>query len=339
LGPPVTLCGTGSISFGPHVVSYVADTLGYPLTYHWDFGTGGAGDTSNILNPTFVYSTPGDFVTALQVTSPVGCTAMAYDSVHVIGPFPMQHSPDTTICIGGLAILQSGGAYNYNWSPANTLNTTVGDSVIARPSVTTDYTVIGEDKYKCFLDTANIKVTVDSLPLVTIPAPEPVLAGSDVQIDPTVSADVVSWAWSPPLYLSCTDCASPVSTPLAPTTYTVTVTTAAGCTSSTSVNIRLLCLQSGVYMANAFSPNGDGNNDYFYPTGSGVKVVKSFQVYSRWGQLLYSRTDFPPNDKKYGWDGNLNGIPQPADTYVYVTEMICFTGENFVLKGTVELLR
>ncbi len=339
LGPPVTLCGTGSISYGPHVVSFVADTLGYPLTYHWDFGTGAAGDTSNILNPTFVYTTPGDFVTALQVTSPVGCTAMAYDSIHVIGPFPMQHSPDTTICIGGLAILQSGGAFNYNWSPANTLNTKIGDSVIARPTVTTDYTVIGEDKYKCFLDTANIKVTVDSLPVVTIPPPEPVLAGSDVQIDPTVSADVVSWAWSPPTYLSCTDCASPVSTPLAPTTYTVTVTTAAGCTSSTSVNIRLLCLQSGVYMANAFSPNGDGNNDYFYPTGSGVKVVKSFQVYSRWGQLLYSRTDFPPNDKKYGWDGNLNGIQQPADTYVYVTEMICFTGENFVLKGTVELLR
>ena len=92
-------------------------------------------------------------------------------------------------------------------------------------------------------------------------------------------------------------------------------------------------------MANAFSPNFDGNNDYFYPTGSGVKVVKSFQVYSRWGQLLYSRTKFPPNDKKYGWDGNLNGIPQPSDTYVYVAEMICFTGENFVLKGTVELLR
>ncbi len=339
LGPPVTLCGVGSISYGPHVVSFVADTLGYPLTYHWDFGTGVTTDTSNILNPTFNYATPGDFVTAFQVTSPVGCTAMAYDSVHVIGPFPMLHSPDTTICIGGLAILQASGASTYDWSPASSLNITKGDSVIARPVSTTDYTVIGEDSYKCFLDTATIKVTVDSLPAVSIPTPDPVLAGSDVQLDPNVSADVVSWDWTPPLYLSCTDCATPVSTPLAPTTYTVTVKTAAGCISSASVTIKLLCLQSGVYMANAFSPNNDGNNDYFYPTGSGVKMVKSFQVYSRWGQLLYSRTDFPPNDKKYGWDGNLNGMPQPSDTYVYVTEMICFTGENFVLKGTVELVR
>ena len=219
------------------------------------------------------------------------------------------------------------------------MNKTTGDSVIARPPGTTRYTVIGEDKYKCFYDTAGVKVTVDSLPLVTIPSPSPVLAGTDVQIEPIVSTDVVSYSWSPPLYLNCTDCASPISTPMAPATYTVIVKTAKGCTSSATVTIRLICLQSGVNMANAFSPNFDGNNDYFYPTGSGVKLVKSFQVYSRWGQLLYSRTNFPPNDKKYGWDGNLNGLPQPADTYVYVTEMICFSGENFVLKGTVELLR
>ena len=339
LGPPVTLCGVGSISYGPNVVSYVADTLGYPLTYHWDFGTGVPADTSNLVNPTFGYSTPGDFITSFQVSSPVGCVAKAYDSVHVIGPFPMPVSPDTTICIGGVAYLQAYGANNYLWSPANSLNKTTGDSVVAKPSVTTQYRVIGEDKFKCYFDTAGIKVIVDSLPLVKIPTPNPVLSGTEVQLEPIVSDDVISYNWTPPLYLNCTDCATPISTPLAPTSYTLTVKTATGCTSSTTVTIKLLCLQSGVYMANAFTPNFDGNNDYFYPTGSGVKIVKSFQVYSRWGQLLYSRTDFPPNDKKYGWDGNLNGLPQPADTYVFVVEMICFSGENFVLKGTVELLR
>lgn len=341
LGAPSVLCGVGSISYGPYVVSYVNDTLPllFPLTYHWDFGTGNPGDTSNVRNPTFNYNTPGNFTTSFQVSSPVGCTAMAYDSVHVIGPFPMAVSPDTTICIGGIAFLSASNANNYSWVPGNTLNKTTGDSVIAKPTFTTVYSVIGDDQYKCFTDTANIRVTVDSLPSVTIPQPNPVLAGTDVVIEPIVSADVVSYDWSPPLYLNCTDCATPISTPLAPITYSVTVKTADGCTSTTSVKVRLLCLQSGVYMANAFTPNFDGNNDYFYPTGSGVKLVKSFQVYSRWGQLLYSRVNFPPNDFKYGWDGNLNGIPQPSDTYVYVAEMICFTGENFVLKGTVELLR
>jgi hypothetical protein len=180
-----------------------------------------------------------------------------------------------------MAILEASNAFNYAWAPANTLNTATGDSVVARPSFTTVYTVIGEDQYKCYLDTASIRVNVDSLPLVTIPTPNPVLSGTDVQIEPIVSADVVSYEWSPPLYLNCTDCATPIATPLAPTTYTVTVTTANGCTSSNSVTIRLLCLQSGVYMANAFSPNFDGNNDYYYPTGTGVRIVKSFQVFSR----------------------------------------------------------
>jgi gliding motility-associated-like protein len=339
LGPPVVLCDTGSVTFGPHVISYVADTLGYPLAYHWDFGTGMPADTSNVLNPTFHYYNPGNFVTAFQVQSPVGCVAYAYDSVHIVGRFPMPVSPDTTICIGGLAILEASGAFTYNWSPGSTLNITTGDSVVARPLSTTTYTVVGEDKLHCFLDTGQVKVTVDSLPLVTIPAPAPVLAGTDVQIDPQMSADVISYEWSPPQYLNCTDCAAPISTPEAPVTYTVTVKTAAGCTSSASVTIRLLCQQNGVYMANAFTPNFDGNNDYFYPTGTGVKLVKSFQVYSRWGQLLYSRKDFPPNDYHFGWNGTLNGTQQPMDTYVYVAEMICFTGESFILKGTVELLR
>ena len=341
LHSPTTLCGVGSISYGPYVVSYVNDTLPlqFPLTYHWDFGSGNPADTANTKFATFNYSVPGNFITSFQVSSPVGCTTTVVDSVHIIGPFPMPVSPDTTICIGSFAKLYASNANSYLWAPGNSLNKTTGDSVVARPTFTTVYSVIGTDKYKCYMDTADVKVTVDSLPLVRIPTPNPVLAGTDVPIEPIVSADVVSYDWSPPLYLNCTDCASPISTPLAPISYTVTVKTAIGCTSSTTVNIRLLCLQSGVYMANAFSPNFDGHNDYFYPTGSGVKVVKSFQVYSRWGQLLYSRTNFPPNEYKYGWDGNLNGIQQPADTYVYVAEMICFTGENFILKGTVELLR
>jgi gliding motility-associated-like protein len=341
LGPPVTLCGLGSISYGPHVVNYAYDTLPalYPVTYHWDFGTGVATDTSNVLNPTFDYTTPGAYVTTLKVTSAVGCTSYAYDSVRIVGPFVMPTSPDTTICIGGSATLWASNADLYSWAPASTLDKTFGDTVVAKPPGDTKYTVIGIDKYRCFLDTGYINVLVDSLPIATIPTPNPVLAGSDVLLEPIVSADVVSYNWSPPLYLTCTTCANPVSNPLAPTTYTLAVSTARGCTSSTTVDIKLLCLQSGVNMANAFSPNFDGNNDYFYPSGSGVKLVKSFQVYSRWGQLLYSRTMFPPNDKKYGWDGTLNGMPQPSDTYVFVAEMICFTGENFVLKGTVELLR
>ena len=92
-------------------------------------------------------------------------------------------------------------------------------------------------------------------------------------------------------------------------------------------------------MPNAFSPNHDGNNDYFYPVGSGVKMIRTFQVYSRWGQLLYTKKDMPANNSSYGWDGTFNGTIQPVGTYVYMVNVECFTGETFMLKGTVELLR
>lgn len=339
LGPPVVLCDTGSISYGPHVVNWALDSLGYPVTYHWDFGTGAAKDTSDVLNPTFNYQTPGNFVTTLQVTSKVGCINTAIDSVHVIGPFPMSVSPDTTICIGNTVILWADSANSYVWSPSATLNKNIGDSVIARPLTTTTYRVIGEDKYKCFFDTATTKVTVDTMPKITILPLYAVLPGTDLVIEPQGSADIVSWNWTPPLYLNCTDCQSPITTPLAPIDYQLKVTTASGCSSTTTISVKLLCAENAVHMANAFTPNFDGNNDYFYPSGFGVKLVRLFQVFSRWGQLLYERKEFPPNDKKYGWDGNLYGMKQPSGTYVYVVNMECFTGENFILKGTVELLR
>ncbi|MBS1948241.1 MAG: PKD domain-containing protein [Bacteroidetes bacterium] len=339
LGLPIVLCDTGSVKFYPQILSFVADSLGYPLTYHWDFGTGNAGDTSNILNPEFHFYRPGDFVASLVVQSPIGCVANAYDSLHIVPRLAMPVPPDTTICIGGSAILKASGAYTYNWSPALSLNKDVGDSVIATPKATTTYTVIGEDKYHCFLDTVQTTVNVNALPAISLPPEYAVLPGDAVTIEPTVSSDVVSWSWSPPDYLNCTDCASPTSAPLTPTVYTLTVKTAIGCTSSATVRVRLLCSERAVQMANAFSPNGDGNNDFFYPSGQGIKLVKKFQVYSRWGQLLFSKSNFPPNDRRYGWDGSLNYEPQPSGTYVYLVEIECFTGETFFVKGTVELIR
>jgi len=99
------------------------------------------------------------------------------------------------------------------------------------------------------------------------------------------------------------------------------------------------CSVIAVHMPNDFSPNLDGYIDFFYPVGSGVKMIRSFQVYSRWGQLLYTKKDMPANNSSYGWDGTFNGTIQPVGTYVYMVNVECFTGETFMLKGTVELLR
>jgi len=339
LGPPIVLCDTGTAYFSPKISSMLLDSLGQPLKYHWNFGTGNARDTANSRDTSFVYTRPGDYYATLEVWSPAGCYELAIDTIHVIPHFTMQFPNDTTICVGQSVPFTVQGADTYQWLPNTSLHDIKGNTAIGTPSDTTTYYVVGYDKYHCFADTVNFKVLVDPLPTVSVVPVGTILAGTSATLETKVSPDVVGWSWSPPTYLSCVNCESPITTPNIPMKYTVTVTTAHGCQANADVTIALGCSEKAVHIPNAFSPNHDGNNDYFYPVGSGVKIIRYFQVYSRWGQLLYSKKDMPANDQSWGWDGTFGGVIQPVGTYVYMVGVECFTGENFVLKGTVELLR
>jgi gliding motility-associated-like protein len=317
----------------------VADTLGLPLTYHWNFGTGQPADTANTANAGFDYHNPGKYFASLQILSPIGCWVQAIDTVLAIAPIRLKYVSDTGICRGNSIDFRLTGADTYTWFPDSSLSDIQGGSAIARPDSTTTYRVVGKDKYGCFADTATMTVSVASLPTVTVDPEISIPGGMQATLASLASADVISWNWTPPYFLSCLDCASPTTSPQAPISYTVTVTNANGCTASATVAVRLTCTENTIHIPNAFTPNHDGNNDLFYPVGTGVKIIRYFQVFSRWGQLLYSQKDIPANDKSFGWDGTFNGVPQPAGTYVYMAGIECFTGETYSLKGTVELLR
>jgi gliding motility-associated-like protein len=339
LGPDTILCNPAPVTFFPKIYSMAADSLNEVLAMHWNFGTGQPGDTSSAYNPQFTFSNPGIYPVILNVQSPPGCTAQVSDTVKIASPFNLQLPLNPGICPGGSVNLDIQGANSYAWVSNPTLSNIQGGDATARPQATTDYTVYGMDIYHCFTDTAMVKVVVYPLPTVSIPPVIIIPGGSSTVLNPTVSPDVISWNWTPPDYLSCTDCSTPTSFPSAPITYTVTVTNADGCIASDTVTIRLSCSENAIHIPNAFTPNHDGNNDLFYPVGRGVKTVRYFQVYSRWGQLIFSKQDFPAGDPAFGWDGTLNGTNQPAGTYVFMVGIECFTGESFMLKGTVELLR
>lgn len=66
------------------------------------------------------------------------------------------------------------------------------------------------------------------------------------------------------------------------------------------------------YIPNAFTPNNDGHNDILKPTVFGNVIGYHFSVYNRWGQLVFQTSDL-----NKGWDGRLDGIPQPTGTYVW----------------------
>lgn len=268
-----------------------------------------------------------------------GCSTTDSALISVIPQVDLHLPADTFVCIGSSVELSAYGAAIYQWSPTGTLSHISGGNALSSPQVTTTYTVIGQDTLHCFADTNRITVEVDSLPTVTLPSVISTPAGIGVTLTPNASGDVTYYAWSPPTGLSCTDCADPVALPASPTVYTVIVSTAHGCVATASVTFALTCREDAVSIPSAFTPNGDGHNDIFYPLGKGIKTIDNFQVFDRWGRPVYSRQNIPINAESYGWDGTTNGREMPPDAYVYLVEVTCDTGEKFMLKGTVVLIR
>ncbi|MES2847741.1 MAG: gliding motility-associated C-terminal domain-containing protein, partial [Bacteroidota bacterium] len=87
------------------------------------------------------------------------------------------------------------------------------------------------------------------------------------------------------------------------------------------------------WMPNAFTPNGDGSNDYFSAYGTTIKKGL-LRIYNQWGQLLYETTDI-----KGGWDGKYKGLPQPVGVYAYVVFAEMYNGSSVTDKGFLNLIR
>ena len=86
---------------------------------------------------------------------------------------------------------------------------------------------------------------------------------------------------------------------------------------------------------NAFTPNGDGLNDYLYPLNALKAIDLNFKIFNRYGQVIFETTNWT---KK--WDGRINGQLQPSGTYVWTLDYTHKdTGKVFALKGTVVLIR
>ena len=274
----------------------------------------------------------------VTVKDNIGCTGTRTQKITVVQPGKVNAGLDVAVCAGKTVQLNATGATFYQWIFfTNGLNNTAINNPVVSSLQTTTYTVTGTDEYKCFSDTALVTVKVLPLPTVSILPLQEILLGTQIPLTSITSNDVVAWNWSPADYLSCSNCASPVSTPLAQKTYTLTVTNKDGCSAKDVVILKLQCQENRVFIPAAFSPNGDGKNDVF--SIKGISIVKHLVIYSRWGTPVYERHNYVASDRSTGWDGTFKGDPLPGDTYVYFTEMECPSGGSFTRKGTVVLVR
>jgi len=106
----------------------------------------------------------------------------------------------------------------------------------------------------------------------------------------------------------------------------------AGCSDTTCLPISVT-INSLLDVPNAFSPNGDGQNDKVYVRGYGIDRM-TWTIYNRWGAVVYKSTD--PYE---GWDGRFNGKLQPQDVYHYTLVIEFSSKERMTKKGDITLLR
>jgi gliding motility-associated-like protein len=188
-------------------------------------------------------------------------------------------------------------------------------------------------------DTASEIVNLDNVMKASFQAPNEVCPKDAVIISNTSIGHLVSWSWSfgdgessidqnPPSHLF-------PNTPSGKTyTVSLVVQNNLGCYDTASEQI--IKLQSCyINVPNAFTPNGDGKNDYLYPLNGFMATNLEFQVFNRYGQLVFETRDW---SKK--WDGTIGGRPQQTGTYMWTLRYTDGpSGKIFFLRGSSVLIR
>lgn len=122
-----------------------------------------------------------------------------------------------------------------------------------------------------------------------------------------------------------------------PGQYWVRVKDVTGCLGSDTVTInkRGDLVPSVVFMPNAFTPDGNGIND-FYPQNKYINIGSLYlvKIYNRWGEKLAELAS-----PDFNWDGTINGNPAPEGVYVFLATWIGCDNQRRTLRGDFHLLR
>lgn len=173
--------------------------------------------------------------------------------------------------------------------------------------------------------------------------------GEDVTIEQGQSVDLnvdygdgleLGFLWQAPYQgtLSCTACEVTTASPLYTTTYTLIATDPQGCSTSDQITVFVRPARL-VLVPTAFTPNGDGNNDLLIVHGKEGAQILRFQVFNRWGELVFEEFDFPINSRLIGWDGNYRGTQMNSGMYIWTLEVEYIDGFREILSGQSNLIR
>ena len=187
-------------------------------------------------------------------------------------------------------------------------------------------------------DTVAQIVNLDNTLKAGIQSPDYVCPKDVISFTNTTIGNVVSWSWDFGDGTSTTD-KDPVPH-LYPDTWTgktyavsLIVENNLGCFDT--LNTHITKLQSCVIaVPNAFTPDGNGKNDFLYPLNGFMANDLEFRVYNRFGQLVFETKDWSRK-----WDGTIGGQRQPIGTYVWTLRYTDGSGKQIFNRGTSVLVR
>jgi gliding motility-associated-like protein len=182
-------------------------------------------------------------------------------------------------------------------------------------------------------DTIIQTIVVSAPPVASVsPSVDSVVIGTGSVLSAT-SDPTFSYNWNPSSNLSCANCSTTTATPLSSTWYYCTITNASGCSTIDSAFIYVDVICGDVFVANAFSPNGDHTNDVIHVNGNCILRME-WIIYDRWGEKVFE-SDNPAN----GWDGTFRTKPMDAAVFFYYLKVTTVDNKTKELKGNITLIR
>lgn len=294
-----------------------------PFSYQWNSGQTSA--TINNINA-------GTY--EVLITDQAGCQKT---ETIVVNPFtPIIATVETVAanCAQAdgqvrVSIEQGNGPFTYSYTP-NVGNQSSLNTLIAGTYSVTITNNEGCTTTKDFSIFQNTNLTVD------LTTNHPVIQDDQ---SATIFSQITpnnlnyTYNWSPTESINCSTCDEVIATPSQTTDYILNVTTPEGCSGSDTIRIAIKKECGDVFVPNQFSPNNDGNNDFFTIYGNCI-VKGKISIFNRWGELI-----FYTDDIQVGWDGNHNQKEVNTGVYIYRIDA-AFEDETFQhFNGAVTLVR
>lgn len=306
------------------------------MNYKWTFGDGNESSSRDV---TYSYKKAGIYTVTLAVSSIAICADSTTFTVVVHQNAVSEFSVEPT-CIN-LPVLPInntkdtlGSPISYTWTFGN------GQTSTLRNPPAQVYTQAGRYDINLSVNTAqcpfpvhNLKRTViidRPLPGITYPLEYAVI---NLPLDLHARPIGETALWSPALNLDDAKSFNPVFKGATEQLFAIAITTKTGCVTTDSQLVKLV-KSIEIYVPNAFTPDGNGNNDVLRPVMYGIKQLRYFKVFNRWGQQF-----FQTQNPKQGWDGLFKNVKQEMQTVVWVVEALGVDGKIYIKKGTTVLLR